>query len=208
VFLSTPVLFPDLAVDFLNPENGYMILVNSSSESENTMAKDIYSPPFDALDHRIIQELRRDVRADAAKIARAVGANQRTVRNRIERLIDQDVIRPAAIVNPLAFGYVTVVDIFLQVELEHEEEAVDRFLTMQEVAQMAYGLGQRDMMLRAYFKDNHEMREFLRHTLPSIPGVKVTGSILVPHILRNIEEWMPRLEDFGPDAGNKRVDGG
>jgi Lrp/AsnC family transcriptional regulator for asnA, asnC and gidA len=172
------------------------------------MAKDIYSPPFDALDFRIIQELRRDVRADAAKIARAVGANQRTVRNRIERLIDQDVIRPAAIVNPLAFGYVTVVDIFLQVELEHEEEAVDRFLTMQEVAQMAYGLGQRDMMLRAYFKDNHEMREFLRHTLPSIPGVKVTGSILVPHILRNIEEWMPRLEDFGPDAGNKRADGG
>jgi hypothetical protein len=29
-----------------------------------------------------------------------------------------------------------------------------------------------------------------------MPGVKVTSYALVPRILRNIDEWMPKPEDF------------
>jgi DNA-binding Lrp family transcriptional regulator len=94
------------------------------------MAENI-PPPFDTLDYQIIQALRRTIRADAAKIARAVDANERTVRKRIDRLVTLGALRLAAIINPRAFGYVTEVSVFLEVELEHEEEVLEQFLTLQ-----------------------------------------------------------------------------
>lgn len=151
----------------------------------------------DALDYRIIQELRRDARRSASEIARAVGANERTVRNRIERLVASGAIRLTAIVTPQAFGYMTAADIFIEVDPEREAEVVQLFQAMPEVSYLAYGQGTRDMSLEVRFKDNGELYDFLRHTLPKIPGVKVTGYALVPKIIQNIDEWMPREEDFG-----------
>ena len=85
---------------------------------------------FDSLDYQIIQEMCRNVRADAAKIARAIGANERTVRSRIDHLVNLGAIQLAAIVNPRAFGYVTMVEVFLEVDPQREQEVVERFQTM------------------------------------------------------------------------------
>jgi DNA-binding Lrp family transcriptional regulator len=162
--------------------------------------------PFDNLDYQIIQELRHNVRADAAKIARAIGANERTVRNRIDQLINREAVKLTTIINPRAFGYVTIAEVFLEVDPEHEEEVLQRLLSMQEVAYIAYAYGEdnNDLSLRARFKDNDELRDFLRRTLPSIEGVKVKNAIIVPRILRVDDEWMPKPEDFGADAAGGR----
>jgi DNA-binding Lrp family transcriptional regulator len=151
---------------------------------------------IDALDYRIIQELQRSKRLDAAKVARALGANERTVRKRIERLIAADIIRLRAVLNPQALGYVTMAQILLEVEPEHEEEALSRLKAMREIAYMADGEGPRDLWIRALFKDNYEMRQFVRRTLPSLPGVTVVQSSLVPRVVRDSTEWMPRAEDY------------
>lgn len=74
----------------------------------------------------------------------------------------------------------------LEVEPEHEEEVVGQFLALQEIRYVAYGLGDREIIIQARFKDNDEMREFVRRTLPSIPEAKVTSFTLVPRILRSI----------------------
>ena len=162
-------------------------------------------PLFDTLDYQIILTLRRNIRVDAAKIARVMGANERTVRKRIDRLISLGAVRLAAIISPRAFGYVTEVSVFLEVELEHEEAVVEQFLAMQEIRYVAYGLGDRELIIQARFKDNDEMREFVRRALPSIPEVKVTSFTLVPRILRSIDEWMPKPEDFRPKLKERRM---
>ncbi len=53
-----------------------------------------------------------------------------------------------------------------------------------------------ELSIEARFKNNDEMRQFLRSTLPAIQGVKILRYALVPRILRNIDEWMPRRQDF------------
>lgn len=155
---------------------------------------------FDLLDYQIIQELHADVRMSSSEIARKLDANERTIRKRIDRLIADGVIRPTAVVNPASFGYVTAVDIFLDAEPEQEDEIVKALLSIPEVTYFAFGLGSREMSIEARFKDNDAMREFLRHGITSIPGVLVKGYALVPRILRNIDEWMPKKEDFGLEA--------
>ncbi|MEX1020470.1 MAG: Lrp/AsnC family transcriptional regulator [Litorilinea sp.] len=160
------------------------------------MTNHSHSLVYDELDYRIIQELRANGRAEAAKIARAVEVNERTVRKRIDRLINSGAVKVTAVVDQRTFGYVAAVFAMLEVEPESEEQVVAQFRTMQELTFLAYGLGSRDLLLQACFKDNDDMREFLRHTLPSMPGVTVTATILVPRVLRNITGWMPSLEDF------------
>lgn len=162
---------------------------------------------FDTLDYQIIQELRANGRAEAAKIARAVDVNERTVRKRIDRLINSGAVKVTAVVDQRSFGYVTAVFVMLEVEPGVEEQVVDEFRNMQEVTFLAYGLGSRDLLLQASFKDNDDMREFLRHRLPSMPGVKVTATILVPRVLRNITGWSPRVEDFEQNNGGPAVAG-
>ncbi|MBV7333213.1 Lrp/AsnC family transcriptional regulator [Chloroflexi bacterium TSY] len=162
---------------------------------------------LDALDYEILLELRKDGRARAAQIARVVNANERTVRNRIDRLVDQGIIRVAAIMNPEAFGYTSLVEVFLQVEAAKEDHVVDRLLAMEEIIYLAHGFGEQDLIIHACFRENDAMRSFLRQTLPALQGVHVTRSILVPRVLRTLDAWMPNIEDFHIDSSPKGANG-
>jgi DNA-binding Lrp family transcriptional regulator len=154
------------------------------------------SNTFDELDYRIILELRSDGRKSASDISREVGANERTVRKRIDRMIQSKAIRPTVIVYPEAFSYGTMVDIYLEVVPKYEQEIISQLLTMQKITYLAYGQGTGEISIEACFKDNEEMRQFFSFTLPSIPNVKVKGFALVPKILKNLDDWLPEKEDF------------
>ncbi len=151
---------------------------------------------FDALDFRIIQALHRDGRLPATSIAGLVGADVRTVRNRIARLVEAGAIRITAIADPQAFGYSTSADIFLTVDPAKENELTELFRSMSEISYVAYGAGSGEISLEVRFKNNAELREFLVHTLVSIPGVLNIRHTLVPQILKNIDEWLPPGKDF------------
>ena len=154
---------------------------------------------FDNMDYEIIQALHENARVAASEIARKTGANERTVRKRIERLLNENVVRLTAILNPLAFGYITAADIFIQVEPEREAAVIDALMGMPEVTYVAFGQGTNEVSIEARFKDNDAFREFIRTTLASMEGVTVDRYALVPRILRNIDEWMPPKDDFGLD---------
>jgi len=164
------------------------------------MADKTISSPFDSLDFAIIQRLHRDGRLPATKIARSVGVDERTVRNRINRMVKLGAIRIVAIAEPLAFNYDTATDIFLKVETEREAELVDLFLNMRHVSYVAYGPGSGEISLEVRLKNHAGLREFLVHTLPSIPGVKDISYTMVPQILKNIDEWLPGEEDFSSET--------
>ncbi|OGO66102.1 MAG: hypothetical protein A2029_06645 [Chloroflexi bacterium RBG_19FT_COMBO_47_9] len=152
---------------------------------------------LDNLDYQIIRELHTDARVSASTIARKTGSNERTVRKRIDRLIKSGVFRLTAILDPEAFGYITAADIFLEADPAHEAQILDQLMQMPEITYIAFGQGSTEISLEARFKNNDGLREYLRHRLPELPGVKVTGYALVPRILRNIDEWFPQKADFG-----------
>jgi DNA-binding Lrp family transcriptional regulator len=152
--------------------------------------------PYDELDEKIILELQKNARISASDIAKSCNANERTIRKRIDRLVALGAIRLTAVVNPQAFNYVTAVDVFLEVAPDQADEIVKKLAEMPEISYIAYGQELQDISIEARFKDNAEMLDFLRYTLPAIPGVKVARYTLVPRILRNIDEWKPRHSDF------------
>lgn len=162
---------------------------------------------LDDLDYEIMRELHADARASASRIARKTGANERTIRKRIDRLVADEVIRLTAIFDPEAFGYITAADIFLEANADREATVLSRLLAMPEITYVAHGQETTEISIEARFRDNDALREFLGRALPAIPGLKVTRYTLVPRILRNIDEWMPP-KDFSsrgsPSAPRRR----
>ena len=125
---------------------------------------------IDTLDYQIIQILHRQARTAASEIARQTGTNERTIRKRIERLVEDGVIRLTAVLNPLPLGFVTAVDIFLEVDPEREDEILAQLMEMPEVNYVAYGQGTREISIQARFKDNNEIRTFLQYAFPATIG--------------------------------------
>lgn len=151
---------------------------------------------FDKTDYKIIKMLQRDSRIPAKKIAETLKLNDRTVRKRIDRMVDMGIGRFALILDPSLFSYSISVDILLEIDLEKEEEIVEKLLEMPYVSYMAFGQETNELSIQARYKSTEELYEFLWKVIPGIEGVKVSEYALVPRIMRNIDEWIPAEGDF------------
>ncbi len=152
--------------------------------------------PFDELDYSIIELLKENSRMPAITIAQKLDVNQRTVRKRIERLLEMGIGRFTLVLEPQVFGYGISIDIFMEIEQEKSDSIVNKLLAMPEISYLAYGQETHELSVAAHFKNTEELYDFLRVTIPSIDGIVVTKYALVPRILRNIDQWMPQKEDF------------
>jgi Lrp/AsnC family transcriptional regulator, regulator for asnA, asnC and gidA len=146
---------------------------------------------LDRLDKAIITFLNRDARTPSARIARELGVSDRTVHHRIQRLIELNIIQPVAVVNPAKFGFNLAVDIFCELEVGYQEQAVKAILDMPEVSYLALSTGDPDISLQALFKNGDEMQEFITNKLHQIPGMRRTRAVLIPRILKDTYEWLP-----------------
>lgn len=152
--------------------------------------------PFDDLDYHIIVLLNEDARMSAAEMEKKTGANQRTIRKRLNRLLEMGALRLKGIVDPKVFGYGISVDIFVGIEPEHAETATERLRSLAPVSYLATGSNTDELSVEARFQDLEEMDDFFKVTLPSIPGVSVNRFTIVPKIIKNIDSWLPRRELF------------
>ena len=73
----------------------------------------------DTVDRAIVDLLMEDGRMSSADIARRIGGvSERSVRYRLQRLIDRGIVRVSAILAPQALGFSVVADVFVEVELD------------------------------------------------------------------------------------------
>lgn len=144
---------------------------------------------IDHLDREIIAILQQDGRTANAEIARQLGVAEGTVRRRIERLIDEGIIKIAAVTDPFKVGIGIVVLINLDVELSHLEEVANKLVEMPCVRIVAYSTGVHDMLVEALFSSQQDLLEFLKDKLPLIPGIRKTETSILLNILKRSYEW-------------------
>lgn len=145
--------------------------------------------PIDELDLAIIRLLQQDSRMPSAVIARQLGVAERTVRARINRLVQDDVIRLVAVLNPAALGYEVVADIFLEVEPTRLEEVAARVAEMQEVSYVGLTTGERDISVQVFTSSIDALYRLITERLSPIPGVLNTTTYIVPRVLKWLHNW-------------------
>jgi len=151
---------------------------------------------FNHLDRAILKLLNQDARMPSAQMARELGISARTVQNRVQRLIDLGAVRLVGVVNPASFGYNLAVDIFCELEVGFQEQALQAIQEMSNVTYIAISTDDQDISLQAIFKDSVEMQDFITHALHQVPGMRRTRTVLIPSILKDNYQWQPPASDF------------
>jgi Lrp/AsnC family transcriptional regulator for asnA, asnC and gidA len=163
---------------------------------------------YDYLDREIIEYLNKDAWLSSAEISRKLGVSKRTVHYRIKRLTELGVLRFIAVVNPLSFGYTLAVDIFCELDVGYEHQALEEILKLPEICYVAISTGDQDISLQAIFKSGEDLQDFITHKLHQVPGIRRTKTVLIPRIIKDTYQWVPtetmynsihRQQDSNPD---------
>jgi DNA-binding Lrp family transcriptional regulator len=131
-----------------------------------------------------------DGRMSSADIARRIGGvSERSVRYRLQRLINLGVIRVSAIPSPQALGFSVVADVFIEVEPGHIMDVARQVIEYPCVSYTACSTGERDLSIQVVARDNAELYRFVTEVVGKVPGVRKTSTMLVPVILKDVYEW-------------------
>ncbi len=140
---------------------------------------------LDATDRQIIRLLQGNGRMSNVDIAREIGAAEATVRKRLERLINEGIIRITASVNLEQVGLDTMALIGLQVDLARIGGIAERLTGMPCVRSVYYTTGEYDLFVQAVFVSNQDLLHFLTDDLAAIEGIR---KISTWHVLKRIQE--------------------
>jgi Lrp/AsnC family transcriptional regulator for asnA, asnC and gidA len=145
---------------------------------------------FDKLDVKIVNFLLEDGRMSASELARRIGdVTERTIRYRIERMIDEDVIRLSAVIRPEAFGLTIKADVWLEVESDMILDVAKRMAEFENVTYVACAIGQNDISIQVVARDTSEIYHFVTEVIRKVPGVRKTVTSIVPLVLKDVYQW-------------------
>jgi Lrp/AsnC family transcriptional regulator for asnA, asnC and gidA len=145
---------------------------------------------IDKIDLEIINLLMEDGRMAASAIARSVGGiSERSVRYRIERMVNEGVMRVSAIPNPRSLGYTVFADVWLEVDSGLIHEVAKKIAEYEYVTYVATSIGERDISAQIVATSNEEIYSIVTETFGRIPGVRKTNTSIVPIVLKDISGW-------------------
>ena len=145
---------------------------------------------FDKTDVKIVNLLLEDGRMPSSEIARRIGdISERAVRYRIDRMMDENVIRVSAVAKPQAFGLTTIADVWMEVESDRILEVAKKMVEFDNVSYVACGIGESDVSIQVVAKDTAEIYQFITEVVRKTPGVRKTTTSIVPLILKDVYQW-------------------
>ena len=145
---------------------------------------------FDINDIKIVNLLLEDGRMSASEISRRMGdISERSIRYRIDRMIDDGVIQISAVVSPEALGFNIKADVWLEVESDMILEVAKKLAVFENVTYVACGIGQNDISIQVVAKDTAEIYHFVTETVRKVAGVRKTTTSIVPIILKDVYQW-------------------
>ena len=145
---------------------------------------------FDKIDIKIVNLLLEDGRMSASEIARRIGdISERAARYRIERMVNEGVMRISAVAKPQAFGLTTIADVWMEVESDHILAVAKKMAEFDNISYVACGIGESDVSIQIVAKDTAEIYHFVTEVVRKVPGVRKTTTSIVPLILKDVYQW-------------------
>jgi Lrp/AsnC family transcriptional regulator for asnA, asnC and gidA len=158
----------------------------------------------DNIDRKIVNLLMEDGRMHAAEIARRIGnISERAVRYRIDRMVENEVIKISAVVNPKAVGMNVVADIWLEVDSDSIVEVARKMAEFDNVSYVACSIGETDISVQIQARDTGEVYRFVTEVIGKVPGVRKTTTSIVPLVLKDVYQW--RIPPEAVDDGTRQA---
>lgn len=139
---------------------------------------------LDAIDREIVQLLRLDGRMSFTEVAKRLDIPETTARYRVQRLLQQEVVRVVGWPNPEKMGKPHFIIVWLDIENSCVEEATEELAKMDGVQFLAVvAAGRYNVIADIYFAAHEELVGVLSK-LREIPGIRDYESHLVLKLLK------------------------
>jgi Lrp/AsnC family transcriptional regulator for asnA, asnC and gidA len=139
---------------------------------------------FDELDFAILAHLQNDGRKSFTDIAKELDIATNTVRNRVNRMVKENIMTIIARVHPYHAGFDAFADIRVSVEPSNLIETVaSKISEFPEVSFVAMLSGEYDLILEVMCRDNQHLSEFVEK-IHQIEGVSNTTTMIILKVFK------------------------
>ncbi len=132
-------------------------------------------PALDATDRTLIDALQRDGRASYAELAEHVGLSPAATRVRVQRLLDQGVVRIVGVTDPLALGYPVMAALGVRVE-RNVRTVADAIAAIDGVIYVVFTSGSFDLLVEVLCEDSAALLTVIDDKIRRITGVRSVES--------------------------------
>jgi Lrp/AsnC family transcriptional regulator for asnA, asnC and gidA len=134
---------------------------------------------MDIIDQEIIKLLQHDGRTPYTDIAKALDISEGTVRNRIARLIEQEIIQIVGLVDPYQLGFDAPAMIGVSIDPPQLESSAAVIAQFPEVSYLIMVSGEFDLIVEVMCQNREALASFLNQRLRQVPGVLRTQTYLI-----------------------------
>lgn len=150
-------------------------------------------PQFDDLDVAIVRQLQVDGRLSNAELARRLEVTETTVRNRINRLLDEELIAISAF--PTAWSLLQKVSVVAAVTVEPAKvNDVAKALCREPEIRYVAVTDQFAVRIEAYVDDRDHLYRLIRDRIATLPGVTAVESEIVLRTFKYSHDWDPEVD--------------
>ena len=146
------------------------------------------------LDHvskQIIEQLQRDGRKSYASIAQEVGLSEAAVRQRVQRLLDAEVMQIVAVTDPLQVGFQRQAMVGIRVAGDMTPVA-ETLSAMPEVSYVVTTAGSFDILVEVVCESDDHLLDLLSKRVRSLPGVTATETFVYLKLNKQLYNWGTR----------------
>ncbi|MEU6079843.1 Lrp/AsnC family transcriptional regulator [Streptomyces sp. NPDC047108] len=146
---------------------------------------------IDSVSLAIIEQLQEDGRRPYAAIGKAVGLSEAAVRQRVQKLLDQNVMQIVAVTDPLTVGFRRQAMVGINVEGDLDPVA-DALTEMGEVEYVVVTAGSFDLIVEVVCEDDDHLLEMINKRIRALPGVRTTESFVYLKLKKQTYTWGTR----------------
>jgi Lrp/AsnC family transcriptional regulator, regulator for asnA, asnC and gidA len=146
---------------------------------------------LDDADKALIELLQEDGRTPYTKLAASVGLSEAAVRQRVQHLVDDNVVQIVAVTDPLRLGFRR--QAMVGVRTEGDIRAVaDTLAAIPEIDYVVFTSGSFDLLFEIVCEDDERLLGLLNDKVRSIPGVRSTETFVYLKLHKQTYAWGTR----------------
>jgi Lrp/AsnC family transcriptional regulator for asnA, asnC and gidA len=138
--------------------------------------------PIDSIDEQIVHLLERSARQSSEALARQLNLSSATVRRRVKRLIDSNLLHVVAYRDPIRGGLPVAAVIGLNIDHERLDATMQEICSYREVVKAFTTTGRFDAFALVRFPSNEKFSFFLRKEITKIEGIRDSETFVCLHM--------------------------
>lgn len=146
---------------------------------------------LDDVSKAIISRLQTDGRVAYSAIAREIGLSEAAVRQRVQRLLDSDVLQIVAVTDPAQVGFdrQAMIGVTVRGDMQPVQKALSE---LPEVAYVVLTAGRFDLLVEVVCVDDDHLLDLLTAQIRTIDGVTETETFVYLKLAKQRYDWGTR----------------